>query len=121
MTATPSKRRNDTIGGVEVIRVRPKSGVTGKNRERILLNVHGGSFMVGWPSVALLDAIPVAALSGIEVITIHYRLYPEAVHPAALEDLTAVYREVLKTHRARNIGIFGDQLAASSRFSRFLG
>lgn len=78
-----------------------------RNRKRVLINLHGGSFMVGWPSVALLDAVPVAALSGIEVITIHYRLYPEAVHPAALEDLTNVYREILKRHPSRIVGIFG--------------
>ena len=103
----PVEMSNDTIGGVEVIRVRPRDGVAKANRKRILINIHGGSFMVGWPSVALLDAIPVASLSGIEVVTIHYRLYPEAVHPAALEDLTKVYKEILKNHAARNVGIFG--------------
>ena len=41
------------------------------------------------------------------MISINYRLYPEATHPAALEDLTAVYREILKTHAARDVGIFG--------------
>ncbi|MDG2004507.1 MAG: alpha/beta hydrolase [Novosphingobium sp.] len=98
---------NETIAGVEVIRVRPKSGISKANRKRILLNLHGGAFMVGWPSVALLDAIPVAALSGIEVVTIHYRLYPEATHPAALEDLSAVYREILKKYDPESVGIFG--------------
>lgn len=103
----PVETTTETIGGVEVIRVRPKGGVLAKNRKRVLIDIHGGSFMVGWPSVALLDSIPVAALSGIEVITINYRTYPEATHPAALEDLTTVYREVLKTHAPRNVGIFG--------------
>lgn len=96
-----------TIAGVEVIRVRPKAGVERRNRNRVLLSLHGGSFMVGWPSTALLDSIPVAALSGIEVVTINYRMYPEAVHPAALEDLAAVYRELLKTHKPGNVGIYG--------------
>lgn len=103
----PVETSQETIAGVEVIRVRPRGGVSSKNRRRILIEVHGGSFMVGWPSVAMLDAIPVASLSGIEVISINYRLYPEATHPAALEDLTAVYREILKTHAARDVGIFG--------------
>lgn len=97
----------DRIAGVEVIRVRPKAGVERRNRNRLLLSLHGGSFMVGWPSTALLDSIPVAALSGIEVVTINYRMYPEAVHPAALEDLAAVYREVLKTRKPGNVGIYG--------------
>lgn len=103
----PVEMSPDTIAGIEVIRVRPKGGVPSKNKNRILLNIHGGSFMVGWPSVALLDAVPVASLSGIEVVTIRYRLFPEATHPAALEDLAAVYKEVLKTRPAGNIGIFG--------------
>lgn len=103
----PVETSQETLAGVEIIRVRPKGGVSAKNRRRILIEVHGGSFMVGWPSVALLDAIPVASLSGIEVVAINYRLYPEAVHPAALEDLAAVYREILKTHAPRDIGIFG--------------
>ena len=95
------------IAGVEVIRVTPRGGITEANSDRVLINLHGGAFMVGWPSVALLDAIPVAALSGIEVITLNYRMYPDAVHPAALEDLAAVYRELLKEYPAQNIGIFG--------------
>jgi epsilon-lactone hydrolase len=103
----PVETTQETIAGVEVIRVRPKGGVRSENRNRVLLNLHGGSFMVGWPSVALLDAVPVAALSGIEVVTIHYRLFPEAKHPAGLEDLAAVYKEVLKSYPAGNIGIFG--------------
>lgn len=103
----PVETSQDRIAGVEVIRVRPRGGISSRNSKRVLIEVHGGSFMVGWPSVAMLDAIPVAALSGIEVISINYRLYPEAMHPAALEDLTAVYREVLKTHAPANIGIFG--------------
>jgi acetyl esterase/lipase len=103
----PVETTTGRIGGVEVIRVRPRGGISPKNRNRILIEVHGGSFMVGWPSVALLDAIPVAALSGIEVVAINYRMFPEARHPAALEDLQAVYSEILKSHSPRNVGIFG--------------
>ncbi len=103
----PVETEADTIGGVEVIRVRPEGGVAEENRGRVILNLHGGAFMVGWPSVALLDAIPVAALSGIEVITINYSKFPEATHPAALEDLSAVYSEILANYYPENVGIFG--------------
>ena len=51
--------------------------------------------------------IPVAALGQFKVITVDYRMAPEAVHPAAVEDLEIVYRELLKTYAARNIGIYG--------------
>jgi acetyl esterase/lipase len=103
----PVEMTNETIAGVEVIRVKPMGGVSKANRRRILLNLHGGAFIVGWPSVALLDAIPVASLSGIEVVTINYRMFPEATHPAALEDLSAVYRAILRNHKPANVGIFG--------------
>ena len=103
----PVEMSQETIAGVEVIRVRPKGGVAKENRKRVLVDVHGGAYMVGWPSMALLDAIPVASLSGIEVVTINYRMFPEAVHPAALEDLTKVYKEILKDHDPANVGIFG--------------
>ena len=41
------------------------------------------------------------------VISIDYRLAPQAKFPEATEDVAAVYREVLKSTPARYIGIFG--------------
>jgi len=36
-----------------------------------------------------------------------YRQAPEFAFPAATEDIAAVYRELLKTYRPEDIGIFG--------------
>ena len=41
-----------------------------------------------------------------------YRLAPEHPFPAALDDAVAVYRELLKTHKPENIGIFGTSAGA---------
>jgi acetyl esterase/lipase len=43
----------------------------------------------------------------IKVITVDYREGPKYKFPAASEDVASVYRELLKTHDAKNIGIYG--------------
>jgi acetyl esterase/lipase len=95
------------MGGVAVDVVTPRAGLVARNRERVLINVHGGAFMWGAGSGALVEAIPIAATMGVKVVTVDYRLTPEHRYPAASEDVTAVYRELLKTYPARNIGIYG--------------
>ncbi|QNA85388.1 alpha/beta hydrolase [Sphingomonas sp. So64.6b] len=96
-----------TIGGVGVDVVVPKAGVPTRNARRVLINVHGGAFMWGAGSGALVEAIPVAATMGIKVVTVDYRLTPEHRYPAASEDVVAVYRELLKTYAPQNIAIYG--------------
>jgi acetyl esterase/lipase len=46
-------------------------------------------------------------MAKVEVVSRTYRQAPEAMFPAASEDVAKVYRELLKTHRPDDIGIFG--------------
>jgi acetyl esterase/lipase len=75
--------------------------------DRVLINLHGGAFALCADGCAVLESTPIAALSGYKVISVDYRMAPEAKHPAAIEDLAAVYREVLKTYQPKRIGIYG--------------
>ncbi len=97
----------EILGGVPVDVVTPKRGPRSGNKERVLINIHGGAFMWGAGSGALVEAIPVAATMGITVIAVDYRLAPEHRYPAASEDVGAVYHELLKRYRPENIGIYG--------------
>jgi epsilon-lactone hydrolase len=41
------------------------------------------------------------------VVSIDFRMAPEYTFPAASEDVAAVYRELLKTYKPGNIGLYG--------------
>lgn len=93
------------IGGVEVLDVTPADG--GHDPRRVLINLHGGAFCVGWDGVALVEAIPIAALGRIRVVSVNYRMAPEHRHPAGVQDVAAVYRALLADYAPGRIGIYG--------------
>jgi len=100
-------RQDTTIGGVHVYDYTPKAGIRPENENRVLINLHGGGFMACFPGCAELESMPLAALGGFRVVTVDYRQAPKHRFPAASEDVAAVYRELLKTYPAENIGIYG--------------
>jgi monoterpene epsilon-lactone hydrolase len=103
----PVEKRDVTIAGVHAFDYTPKEGITARNRDRVLIDLHGGGFSGCWPGCAELESIPVAAIGRIRVVSLDYRQGPKYKFPAASEDVAAVYRELLKTYRAENIGIYG--------------
>jgi monoterpene epsilon-lactone hydrolase len=92
------------IGGVRVDVVTPRGGAV---EGSTLLCLHGGAFMWGRGAGALLEAVPVAAATGMRVLAVEYSLAPERVFPAAVEDVLAVYAAVRGQHPAARIGIYG--------------
>ncbi len=102
-----TREERASLGGVAVDVVVPGAGITPGNKDRVLINVHGGAFMWGSGSGALVEAIPIAATMGIKVVTVDYRLTPEHRYPAASEDVTAVYRALLRQYRPEKNGIYG--------------
>ncbi len=77
------------------------------NRNRVLINLHGGGMIVGGRYGGQLESIPVSSIGRIKVVTVDYRMAPEHRYPAAEDDAIAVYRELLKTYRPENIGVYG--------------
>jgi monoterpene epsilon-lactone hydrolase len=95
------------IAGVHAFVYSPKAGIHGKNKGRVLIDLHGGGFSGCWPGCAELESRPIAALAGIKVVSLDYRQGPENKFPAASEDVASVYQELLKNHKPENIGIYG--------------
>jgi len=105
----PVKIEETAIAGVPVRIITPVS-VPASKKDRVLINLHGGGF--NSDSGSWTESIPVASLSGTKVVAVLYRLAPEHPFPAAMDDAVAVYRELLKTYKPENIGIFGTSAGA---------
>jgi epsilon-lactone hydrolase len=99
---------DDVIAGVPVRRIVRESGEV--DRRKVLLNLHGGGFATD--SGSLTENIPIAALSGIEVVAVLYRFAPEHPFPAAVEDALAVYEALLADHDPADIGVYGTSAGA---------
>jgi epsilon-lactone hydrolase len=96
-----------TFGDVPAQVILPKEGVSAANKDRVLINVHGGGFYMGAGPEALIQSIPVAALGKVKVVTVDYRQGPEYKFPAASEDTATVYKALLKSYKPHDIGIYG--------------
>jgi epsilon-lactone hydrolase len=96
-----------SFGGVYADVITPKDGISAKNQDRVLINLHGGAFLMGARVMGFLESAPVASIGKIKVIAVDYRQGPEYKFPAASEDVAAVYRELLQTYKPQNIGIYG--------------
>ncbi|MBY0400559.1 alpha/beta hydrolase [Myxococcota bacterium] len=93
-----------SIAGVRCHLVKPKT-IAPENAGRVLMNLHGGGFVLGGGS--LVEAIPVANVAKLPVLAVDYRLAPEHPFPAAVDDARAVYLEMSKHHSAAQIGVYG--------------
>lgn len=106
-TLYPVNSNPKVIAGVYTDVITPANGIAPKNSDRVLINLHGGGFNSGARIMGALESIPVASLGRLKVIAVDYRQGPENKYPAASDDVLAVYKELLKTYKARNIGIYG--------------
>ncbi|QGN55004.1 alpha/beta hydrolase [Novosphingobium sp. Gsoil 351] len=98
-----------TIAGVPVRIVYPK-GMTALGRGPVLLNLHGGGFQVD--SGSQTETIPIAALTGLPVVSVLYRLAPEHPYPAALEDALNVYQALEHDRAPSRIAVYGTSAGA---------
>jgi epsilon-lactone hydrolase len=97
------------IAGVAVRIFRP-ADLPATNRESVLLNLHGGGFIVDAGSIT--ENVAVAAYARTTVVAARYRLAPEHRYPAATDDASAVYSALLADHGAERIGLYGTSAGA---------
>ncbi len=105
----PVNIEETTIAGVRTDIITPLE-MPESNRTRVLINLHGGGF--NSDSGSLIEGDPIANLAKTKVVSVYYRLAPENPFPAAVDDVIAVYKELLKTYKPHSIGIFGTSAGA---------
>ncbi|MGA7859264.1 MAG: alpha/beta hydrolase fold domain-containing protein [Terracidiphilus sp.] len=105
----PNTLVEDTMAGVPVRIVTPED-MPESNRDKVLLNLHGGGF--NSDSGSYTESIPIAGYTKIKVVAVLYRLAPEHPFPAAVDDSVAVYKELLKTYKPDHIILYGTSAGA---------
>lgn len=80
------------------------------NRERVILQLHGGGYIAGMRNAYRTFAVVYSELGGnINVLTPDYRVAPDYPFPAALEDAYMAYQWLLaKGYKANQIILAGD-------------
>jgi len=79
------KVEKTTIDGVRAYIVTPET-IAPENRNRQLIHMHGGCYVLNPGDAGLPEAIFMAGFGHIKVISVDYRMPPEAYFPAALDD-----------------------------------
>lgn len=96
-----------TVNGVKVERLaNPKA----KKSARTALQLHGGGYVLGLGDLYRNLAVKQAVLTDArEVWMVDYRLAPENLYPAALDDAAQVYKELMNRGvDPKNLIVFGD-------------
>ena len=95
-----------TIAGVRAFIVTPET-IPPENKDRVLVHVHGGCYLLSPGEAGTSEAILMAGIGRFKVISIDYRMPPEAYFPAALDDAMAVWKAVAAMTDPRKMAIFG--------------
>src|SRR5205085_446215 len=94
------------VNGVNAFMVTPEV-IPPENRNRLLVHVHGGCYVLSGGEAGTSEAIYMAGFGHFKVLSVDYRRPPEFPYPAALDDGMAVWKEALKMAPPKNMAIFG--------------
>jgi monoterpene epsilon-lactone hydrolase len=104
-----TQMQESEVAGVRV-RIFTPPNLRTDGGEWVLLNLHGGGFTKDAGSVT--ENVPIAALTGMRVVAVRYRMAPEFPFPAAVDDAEAVYRVLLQQYPQGRIGLYGTSAGA---------
>jgi len=92
------------VGGIPAIVATP----TEVRPDRHILYIHGGAYVVGSPKSHIAMCARLAKRAAATITVIDYRLAPEHVYPAAIDDCVAAYRAIISDIDPSLVTIAGD-------------
>jgi epsilon-lactone hydrolase len=95
-----------TVAGVPCFELTPEV-VPARNRNRLLVHVHGGAYVFGAGIGGDDEGVMLAGLGGFKVLAIDYRMPPDFPYPAAMDDAMAVWKKAVTLANPKNMAIFG--------------
>ena len=108
-----------TVNGVNAFMVTPQV-LPPENRNRLLVHMHGGCYVLSGGEAATSEAIYMAGFGHFRVLSVDYRRPPEAPYPAALDDGITAWKWALKNTDPKNMAIFGTSAGGALTLSMVL-
>jgi epsilon-lactone hydrolase len=111
----PVDIKEQWIAGIRTDVIAPKGGIPAQNQHRVLINLHGGSYSYATAGelARLADSVPIAGAAKVKVVSIDYKTSPKHRFPDGVKDVVEVYRALLNSYPAENIGIYGCSTGAT--------
>ena len=94
------------LDGVRAYSVTPED-IAPENRNRLLIHVHGGCYVLSPGEAGLPEAILMAGFGRFKVLSVDYRMPPEAYFPAALDDVVTAWKAASTIEDPRRMAVFG--------------
>jgi epsilon-lactone hydrolase len=113
------KSEGVVLNGVNAFVLTPQA-IPPENRNRLLVHVHGGCYVMGGGEAGTAEAIYMAGFGHFKVLSVDYRRPPEFPYPAALDDALAVWKAALKMAGPKNMAIFGTSAGGALTLSMVL-
>lgn len=104
------------IEGVSVYQLTPEQ-LDPQFNHRVFLYLHGGAYVFGGGLGGISEAAIIANTANIRVLSVDYRMPPGHPFPAAVDDVVAVYKHLLKSTPAGAIAIGGTSAGAGLALS----
>jgi epsilon-lactone hydrolase len=92
------------VGGIPAIVATPRQ----IRPDRHILYIHGGAYVLGSPRSHIAMCARLAKRAAATITVIDYRLAPEHVYPAAIDDCVAAYRAIIAEVDPALVTIAGD-------------
>ncbi|MGA9277830.1 alpha/beta hydrolase [Ilumatobacter sp.] len=102
-----------TVGGVPAIVATP----TDVDSDRHILYLHGGGYLLGSPRSHIAMCARLGKRARATITVIDYRLAPEHLYPAAIDDCVAAYRHLSARVDPSMIAIAGDSAGGGATLS----